>query len=92
MFILIPFIILSIYLGNVLGCAILCETIPTLNRVRPLVWKAPFLHLRYIKDMVANRKWSKLWDYVELPCKNLVMLCALVATIQAEEESSDAEV
>lgn len=83
--VLVAFILLSIYLGNVLGCSVLCEMFPTIGRAKSIVWKVPFMHLDYIKDMILAKNWKNLRIYFATPCKNLVMMGAWVASVECKD-------
>ena len=89
--VLAAFILLSIYLGNVIGCKLLCEMLPTLKRADYMVWKVPFIQLDYIKDMVVAKKWDSLRMYFRTPCKNLIMLSAIVADMMMKDVMKEME-
>ena len=97
-------ILFSVYLGNVLGCLVLCETIPELRRAKEFVWKIPFIHLFYVIDVLLSFKREDrlqylLW-YLKTPYKNVLVSCAVVEAVKKHaakkkkhnSEQSDAHV
>lgn len=79
-------ILVSVYLGNVLGCLVLCETIPELRRAKEFVWQIPFIHLFYVIDILLSSKREDrleylLW-YLKTPYKNVLVSCAVVETVK----------
>ena len=85
MYILLPVIVISAYIGNILGCLVLCETIPELNKAKKFVWEVPIINFLYIMHILFSaKKMGKrlraLLVYLKTPCKNILIVDAIVET------------
>ena len=89
MYSLIPVILLAIYAGNVLGCLVLCESIPELKKAKKLVWYIPILNFSYAWYVLFSRnqenRFEILYWYIRTPCKNAVVA---YATIEARKKAA----
>ena len=72
MYILLPVILFSIYIGNVLGCLLLCETIPELSKAKKYVWQVPIVNFRFIISTLFSPEFRLLKLYLSTPCKNVI--------------------
>lgn len=89
-YILLLAILVSVYIGNVLGCIVLCETIPELRRAKRFMWQVPLVNISYVAYVLfsSSKKGSRfqsLLQYLKTPCKNVI---AIYATVDAVEESA----
>ena len=65
---------MAFYLGNVLGCLVLCDTIPGLKPAAAHAWKIPFLAIMDAWRGLRNGGIGGLIAYLRLPCKDLRLL------------------
>lgn len=81
MYVLLPAIAVSVYAGNVLGCLVLCETIPELRKAKKYVWQVPIVNVYFIMSVLFSpsrkHRFKFLWQYLQTPCKNIVATCAV---------------
>lgn len=75
------FAIAVVYVGNVLGCMILCETIPQIETARKYSWIVPvlacMLFFSYLFEALGGRGFVLLWKYIKMPQKNIFILGAI---------------
>lgn len=75
--------LVSVYIGNVLGCLVLCETITELRRAKKYVWQVPFMnvlcgvYILFLSQEEGGRLKTFLW-YLKTPCKNARLSYVLV--------------
>lgn len=86
-YILLLIILFSVYIGNVLGCLVLCETIPELERAKKYAWQVPIIQLLYMMDILfsSKRKGNRLQYlllYLRIPCKNVLISHATVEAMK----------
>ena len=78
------------YIGNVLGCLILCETIPKIEVAKKYAWMVPILNLllfsSFLSEALNGEGFRFLWRFVKTPQKNVFALSVLAQTIK---ESAD---
>ena len=89
-------VILFIYIGNVLGNAVLCETVPELARAKKFIWVIPFVQVFYpIRLIVSaqNNRFVLLYRYIRIPHKNIIMSYAFaqVSRDMAARKKQNAE-
>ncbi len=82
MYILLPVIVISAYIGNILGCLMLCETIPELRGAKKFVWEVPIINFYYIIHILfsSKKKGNRLRTlkiYLKTPCKNILIANAI---------------
>lgn len=86
----IALFILILYLGNVLGCLILCETVPELCGVRHYIWSVPILNCGIISvfflDLVLKRQSDYFRKFIKMPQKNMITLYAIARTLEEKAE------
>ena len=51
--------IILVYLGNVIGCMILCETIPGLSCVKKWAWMVPIINVVFSSFYLLRQKETK---------------------------------
>ena len=98
-YMLLPVIVVAVYIGNVLGCLMLCETIPELNGAKKLVWQIPIINLSYVMYVLFSPKekdgrFQTLLSYLKIPSKNALVTYVVAGTVKelaAEEEKSDSQ-
>lgn len=69
-------VIIFVYIGNVLGNAVLCETVPELAKAKKFVWFIPFFQIIYLVRLiitVQNNKLVLLYRYLRIPHKNIMV-------------------
>lgn len=77
--------IILVYLGNVIGCMILCETIPGLSCVKKWAWMVPIINVvLFFKFLLAPPEGDKglFWSFIQLPQKNLFNLKVMAEYIE----------
>lgn len=84
-YILLLVIAISVYIGNVVGCLVLCETIPELSRAKKFVWQVPIINLSYVvyilfSSKMAGRRFQALLLHLKTPCKNVLVIYAMIET------------
>ena len=97
MYVLLPVIVFSVYIGNVLGCLMLCETIPELSRAKKFVWQVPIINLSYViyillSPKMKGNRFQALLFHLKTPCKNVLVTYAVVETVKelaAEKRKSN---
>lgn len=97
MYVLLPAIVASAYVGNVLGCLVLCETIPELSKAKKFVWQVPIINVSFIgyilfSPKMKNKKLKALLLYLKMPCKNVLVTYIVAETVKeiaAEKKRSD---
>lgn len=97
MYVLLPAIVASAYVGNVLGCLVLCETIPELSKAKKFVWQVPIINVSFIgyilfSPKMKNEELKALLLYLKMPCKNVLVTYIVAETVKeiaAEKKRSD---
>lgn len=73
--------IAMLYIGNVLGCLILCETIPSIRKARKYAVYVPFLiataYFDFFTDCLREKDFFKFFKGLMMSHKNLKALKAL---------------
>lgn len=77
-----------VYIGNVLGCMILCETIPDLISAKRYVWMVPVLNVMlfiyFFYSLLRKLEFGTLWRFIRFPQKNIFALKAIISSIREE--------
>lgn len=80
------FIIAFVYIGNVLGCMILCETIPQIETMRRYAWMVPVLNLMlffsYLFEALGGQGFARFWKFIKVPQKNIFILDVLAQSVK----------
>ena len=84
-YVLLSVVVISVYIGNVVGCLVLCETIPELSRAKKFVWQVPIVNLFYVvyilfSPQMTDRRLQALLLHLKTPCKNVLVICAMIET------------
>ncbi len=78
--------ILFLYIGNVLGNAILCENTPELNKAKKYIWLTPLFHVLFFLHIIAGKqdmnKVTLLYHYIRIPHKNIIICYAFAVAIK----------
>lgn len=82
-------VIAIVYIGNVLGCMILCETIPEMDSMRKNAWMVPILILMlffsFLFDAISGKSEFKyFWKFVRMPQKSVFTLKSMSRCIKEE--------
>jgi len=77
-----------VYIGNILGCMILCETISQIEPVRKYVWMVPVLNLilffSFLSEALSGQGFAPFWKFIKMPQKNIFVLSVMVGTLKEE--------
>lgn len=89
-YILLLAILVSVYAGNVIGCVVLCETIPELKWAKEFAWQVPFINLFFaintlFSSQIGGNRFRLLLLYLKYPCKNVLTLWATSEVIERRE-------
>jgi len=77
-----------VYIGNILGCMILCETIPQIESVRKYTWMIPVLNLMlffsFLSEALGGQEFAPFWKFIKMPQKNIFALSVMAGTLKEE--------
>lgn len=87
MCVLVLTILVSVYVGNVLGCLVLCETIPELSKAKKFVWQVPLINFSYVMYILFSSqkkgdRFQSLISYLKTPCKNVIANYAMAEAVK----------
>lgn len=78
-----------VYIGNVLGCMVLCETIPGMDSVKKYAWMVPILNLvlffSFLYDALLDKSRFKYFrKFIKMPQKSMFALKSMDYSIKEE--------
>lgn len=92
----ILFALAIVYIGNVLGCMILCEIIPQIKTVRKYAWKIPIFNFALLFCFLLEildgwEGFMSFWGFIRLPHKNILVMHAIAQLLEKRniEECED---
>ena len=75
-----------VYLGNIFGCMILCETIPGLESAKKYAWIIPMVNIMllfsFLFDSSVKNRFTLFKKFVTMPQKNIFSLKALARSTE----------
>lgn len=84
-----------VFAGNVLGCMILCDTIPQIKSAKKYAWLIPIMNVAlffsFLFEAFGRQAFQRFWRFIILPHKNILTLHAMVQILEEErvEERSN---
>jgi len=82
-------VVVVVYISNVLGCLILCETIPEVEPARKFVWYVPILIVLFpisvMFDPAIKNKFRLIWSFIRTPHKSITAISSVVGALKDQE-------
>lgn len=74
-------VVVVVYVANVVGCLVLCETIPELEPARRYAWFVPILNILFplfvLFDSAIKNKFELIWGFMSMPHKSITALSSV---------------
>lgn len=82
-------VVVMVYIANVVGCLILCETIPGTEPVRKYAWYVPVLIFVFpfcvMLDPAIKNKRKLIWGFIRTPHKSISAISSVVDVLKDQE-------
>lgn len=82
-------VVVVVYISNVLGCLVLCETIPGVEPVRKFVWYVPILIVIFpicvMLDPAIKNKFELIWSFIWMPHKSATAISSVMAALKDQK-------
>lgn len=87
--ILIWIVVVVVYIANVVGCLVLCETIPELEPARKYVWFVPVLNVLFpfsvLFDSEIKNKFELIWVFIRMPHKSITAISSVREALEEQQ-------
>lgn len=81
--------VVVVYAANVLGCLILCETIPELKSAHKYAWYVPILIILLpffiLFDPAIKNKFELIWGFIWMPHKSIAAVSSVADALREQE-------
>lgn len=82
-------VIAVVYIANVLGCLVLCETIPGAGPARKYVWYIPIIIFVFpfcvMLDPAIKNKRRLIWCFIMMPHKSITAISSVIVALKDQE-------